>query len=436
MNSEFDVRLGLSYSLGIYLAVNALPDCALVVDGKDCVVQKAIQIRGNHDWSSTLLSSDGAHRILTTHAMHEEVWKGRDDDVERVLRYTVHREDVTTVMLCAMRMASVTDPPYDLIVDKVVQDTGTDKPMVLLPTRSMREDWLSGYADTLSQLAKELELVDSQVDTERPRVAIVGYLMDRNEQDHHANIRELRRLVEALGAEVVSVWLCGEPVCHLREAGRAQLVVSLPYARKAAKTIARRTGAKLVETGLPMGLEGTSQWLRQIAGALERPDDAERVIEAELREVAPRLEGVVPMLLVNQSMAFAGDPYLMRAFIAFAHELGVRVPFRMIFAPEDESYRDLLEDTLDDPVAIVDPREGQSKDAFDKIVAEREVILLVGNTYAIADLKPKIAAYELGFPSFHRHALTEQPHLGYQGCLSLIARMTECSLMHRLLHSE
>lgn len=339
-------------------------------------------------------------------------------------------------MLCAMRMASVTDPPYDLIIDKVAQDTGNDKPMVLLPTRSMREDWLSGYADTLSCLAKELELVDTPVDSERPRVAIVGYLMDRNEQDHHANIRELRRLVEALGAELVSVWLCGEPVSHLREAGRAQLIVSLPYARKAAKTLARRTGAKLVETQLPMGLEGTSHWLRQIAAALERPDDAERVIEAELREVAPRLEGVVPMLLVNQSMAFAGDPYLMRAFIALAHELGVRVPFRMIFAPEDESHHDLLEDTLDDPFVIVDPREGHSKDAFDRIVAERDVLLLVGNTYAIADLKPKIAAYELGFPSFHRHALTEQPYLGYQGCLSLIARMTECSLMHRLLHSD
>ena len=41
----FEVRLGLSHALGAYLAINALPDSLIVMDGKDCVIQKTSQIQ-------------------------------------------------------------------------------------------------------------------------------------------------------------------------------------------------------------------------------------------------------------------------------------------------------------------------------------------------------------------------------------------------------
>jgi nitrogenase molybdenum-iron protein alpha/beta subunit len=436
MTTDFDVRLGFSYSLGVYLAVNALSDALLIVDGKDCVVQKVAQVQGNHDWTSDLFASDGRHRVITTHAMPEEVWKGRDEAVGQAIRYAIARDDCHVVLLTAMRMASITDPAYEMMLTAAAEETGTPKPLILLPTRSVRDDWLDGYADTLLSLAKSLPLAARTRESGRPAVAIVGYLMDRNEEDHGANLREMGRLVEAMGAHVVSTWLSGSPTDRLLEVGRADVIVSLPYGRDAARVLAARTGARLVETGLPMGLEGTSSWLRAIGAALGCEREAEEVIERELRDAAPKLAWIVPMLLANRAMAFAGDPHLLRGFLSLARELGVRVPFRSVWASDGDGLDDLREDLLDDPAVIVDPREGQSRARFEQVTAERGVQIAIGNSYALADLAPRIALYELGFPSMHRHALTDQPFLGYRGCLSLVARLVEAIKMHELTRHD
>jgi len=49
--------------LGVYLAVNAVPDLFALVDGPDCALYKAHFIHGRHDWESTLLRADGRHRV-------------------------------------------------------------------------------------------------------------------------------------------------------------------------------------------------------------------------------------------------------------------------------------------------------------------------------------------------------------------------------------
>ncbi len=435
MSEDLSPRLVLSHALGAYLAVNALPDSLIVMDGKDCVVQKASQLQGNHDWQSTLVSSDGAHRVLTTHAMPEEVWKGREDDVERVLDYAIARPDVRVIFLGASRMASITEPAYDMIVARCAERSGTRKPLIVLPTRSLLNDWLQGYADALAGLARALPL-EQRSPTAGRRVGIVGYLMDRNEEDHFSNLRELARLLEGIGAEVLCTWLDGGDSTHLSSIGRADLIVSLPHAREAARVIAQRTGAKVLETGLPMGLEATSFWLHSIAAALGTSEHAETFVDRELANAVPKLEWVVQMLSTGAGMAFVGDPHLLRGFLRLARELGIRVPFRGILAEAREDQRDLFRDGLDEPTVFVDPRVGQMRAAFKRAVAERGIDLLIASSYALDDLLPNVAAFEFGFPSFHSHALTDQPFFGYRGCLSLVARLAERRSMHQLLRAR
>ena len=297
----------------------------------------------------------------------------------------------------------------------------------------MLNDWLQGYSDALACLARALPL-EERASTPGRRVGIVGYLMDRNEEDHHSNLRELARLMEGIGGELLCTWLDGSPTTHLASIGRADVIVSLPYAREAAAELARRTGAKLVEGALPMGLEGTSRWLRSIAASLGDEARAEAFIDKELASAAPKLEWVVRMLSNAPAMAFIGDPHLLRGFLELSQELGIRVPFRGIFAEARDDQQDLTSDELDAPVVFVDPRAGQMRAAFAHAVAERDVGLVIANSYVLDDLMPEIAAFELGFPSFHSHALTDQPFLGYRGCLSLVGRLTERLSMHRLLH--
>lgn len=433
MTSEFDVRLGFSYSIGCYLAINALPDALLVMDGKDCVMQKVSQIQGNHDLCSTLFASDGAHRIITTHAMPEDVWRGRQEDIDRCLNYAVARADINVIFQGAMRMASITDPQYEMLLLSFAEKSATDKPLIALPTRTMKEDWLAGYADTLTGLAKVLKLAKKTENVGRPRVGIVGYMMDRNEDDHKANHEELASLIAGLGADLVSTWLCGLPSNHLAQVGEADLIVSLPYARKAAAILADRTGATLLETDLPMGLEGTTRWVRQLGDALGHELEAEALIGRELEKAVPKLQWMVPLLLSDLTIGMVADPYLLRAFLGMVREFGIQVPLRGVWSSPRDDISDLSETSIEDPVVIVDPREGELGPVYERFVRERQLKLLVGNSYALADVKPKVAAFEFGFPSFHSHALSPQPFFGYRGCLSILGRLAERLKMHELL---
>ena len=68
---DFSLRTTYTYLLGVYVAVNAIKDAYLLVEGPDCTYMKAQYIQGNHDWLSTLTSVSGFHRIANT-ALHPD----------------------------------------------------------------------------------------------------------------------------------------------------------------------------------------------------------------------------------------------------------------------------------------------------------------------------------------------------------------------------
>ena len=430
MIEDFDIRANFPYLIGTYLAVNALPDAVLVVDGPDCAILKAEYVQGNHDWRSTLLSCDGAHRIRHTSATVTNVTADRGEEIGQALRTAAEQPGANVVLLGALPMASVTAPPYDVLLDELRETVTT--PLVALPARSLEADWLDGYADTVAALARALPLRKGAPRAEN--VALVGYLMDRNEEDHGGNLRELSRLIEGLGGRLVCTWLGGRGLDELGAVADAGVVVSLPYAREAARTLAERTGAVLVETGLPMGFDGTSRWLRQVGEAMGREAEAEALVQRELDRVVPRLEWMLPHTLLHCAMGFVGDVHLLRGFVELMGELGARVPYRQIWAGAHHAHDDLTDDALDDPIVLVEPRQHEPAEAFHTICRERNLRLVVGHSLALQALSPRVAAYELGFPSYHCHALYDRPFLGYRGVLSLTQRLAEQMRLHELLH--
>jgi hypothetical protein len=454
------VRATHPFLIGAYLAVNAIPDTALVVDGPDCVLPKAEHIQGNHDLHSTLLSCERAHRILHTNATVTTIPLERTEPIKASLWGALARPQINAVLLTALPMAAITDPPYELLLEEVraalrpkaavASATPPAGHLAFVPPGSLDGDWLDGFDATLLALARTLPLAERapQPAAAPPRVAIVGYLMDRNEADHAANLAELARLVAGFAAALVSVWPSGRPVAELARAAQADLIVSLPYGRKAAEALAQRTGAPVVHTALPMGLDGTAQWVRAVAHAAGRAAAAEAFLEAELSAVAPRLEWVVPLVFLDRRFGFAGDPHLARAFIAMVEELGGEVPFRILWARPHNVPDDLRGDPAADLHVLVDPRIGTMGGALrllqhDHTVREGEhagppLHLLVGNSHSLEDTAPAqfgVSALEFGFPSFHSHALFDRPFLGFRGCLCLAGRMAERIRMDELLKS-
>ncbi len=412
---DFTERQNHPFMVGVYLAVNAISDGFLLVDGPDCAHMKTQYVQGNHYWLSTLTDISGYHRVANT-ALHPfHMARSREEEVVTLLRRMASYEEAGVVMITPMPMAAITGVDYDRLA-RLAGD-GARKTVVHVPGRSLSGDWLSGYALTLASLAKSLDLPTST--PVEGNVAIVGYLMDRNEGDHRGNQRHLKELLGELGLDLRSVWLSGGTADELRRVSEASVILSLPYGRRAARTLGRRLGVPVVETALPFGLDGTVRWLRQVAEATDTTDRVDAVIDRWLEQVVPSLQWVVPALFLHRRVAFIGDPYLLEGFLDFINELGCRRGPLMVTARAGHT-PDLAE-RLDIEV-IFEPTRTQMMKHLEPI-RRGESDLLVTNSAGASFIGGPTPVMEFGYPSHFTHALYDRPFLGFEGALAFADTM-------------
>ncbi|MFA6316121.1 MAG: nitrogenase component 1 [Elusimicrobiota bacterium] len=405
--------------LGVYLAVNAISDAYILVDGPDCTLYKAHFIHGRHDLQSSLLSITGQHRVLFTNVCSRGVVKEHDALLRRHLLTLGGLKESGLVLVTALPMCSITGVDYGRVLRSLKGKLA--KTSIDIPPDSLVGDWLDGYDQAMASLARGLGLAKGRAS--KGRVALVGHLMDRNEADQQANVVELKRMVAALGLETVSVWLDGGPAAALKAAERAGLVVSLPYGRLAGRRIAETTGAKLVEAELPFGLVKTQSFLRQVGKAAGKSAQAEAFIEAELSRVVPRLQWLAPQRFLGKTAAFMGDPYLLDGFLDIAEDLGMRVTGAVSRGraahgaglPKPEDRHPGVRVLREPPVFSQEVRDLMSapKDLFVSCWCEREWPSMENR------------ALEFGFPSYRHHALFDRPFLGFNGMLGFVERMSD-----------
>ncbi|MFH2005697.1 MAG: nitrogenase component 1 [bacterium] len=399
------------YLVGVYLATNAIRDAACVVDGPDCAFFKAEFIHGKHDLRSTLLDVLGNHRILVSHTTTDNIAQSRGQDVVRLIRAADAMGGVELVLVTSLPMVTIIGLQYDQLIRELRDQLSVE--LALVPGLSLQGDWLDGYAEVLVALA---ERIPAPAEPPAPhRVSIIGNFMDRNEEDHVANVAELRRLVKAMGLTLDSVWLSGRPWSELQRAAHSGTLVALPLGRRAAAALAERTGAQVLEVETPFGLARTADFLRALAGATNREEAAEQLVGAELTAIATRLEWAVPHFFLGLRAAVSASPDVLPGLLDTLTELGVEVvetvsPARRPawFAPEE---------LPGGPVAFDIEFDRRSWHG------DRAPHLVVADSRLLRDLRGRVPAVELGFPSHADHALFERPFLGFRGHAAFVQRL-------------
>jgi len=423
MSSDLSQKLAYPHTLGVYLAVNAVPDAFLVMDGPGCAFYRAMTVHGRHDWASTLLSCTGRHRVQYAGVDANTIASGYEWRLREAVRTVASAPEPGVVLLGSMPICTLAGTQHE----RILREEKGVKPGAVVPGRSLGGDWLDGYDDALLALADALDLSGRKPVGGAPtsrNVAIVGHLMDRCEGDQRGNAAELGRLCRGLGLEPVSVWLSGEPVARLRDIRHARAVISLPYGRRAAASVARRLKAKLVETGLPVGLEATQAWLRKVAKALGRESAAEAFIRSELKRVIPRFEWAVPASFLGRKAVYVGDPHFHEGLAGFCEDLGVRL---------EGAFLNGRGGAIGDGI-LTQPSMSRMKAEWERLAAGG-VDLLIGNADAFAVLRPGCAWLELGFPSVWTHFLREEPTLGFEGAVHLADRMANALGRRALLET-
>jgi nitrogenase molybdenum-iron protein alpha/beta subunit len=411
---DFSLRTTYTYLLGVYLGINAIRDAFLLVEGPDCATMKAQYIQGNHDWLSTLTSVSGFSRVANT-ALHPAMMSdSREQPLERMMRRMAGHPEPGALLLTCMPMAFITGADYQRLCRRVAAEC--HKPVLYVPGKSLSGDWLDGYAEVLKSLAQQLDLSGGAPDPRR--VAIVGYLWDRNEGDHAANVRLLGELCSALGLELVSVWLAGQPFAELARIRDAGTILALPYGRQAARRVARRTGAELIELPLPFGLDATEHWLEVLGERFDARAAARAYADARLEPVARRLEWLVAYLFQNLEVGYAGDPHLLPGLADTVALLGGRL--RCAAVTNRAAHARGLGQRLDGVELLIWPKLRAFCRFLVGQVLEHDIRLLVANNYGVMFPLPDTAMVEFGFPSIFNHALYERPFMGFEGLLAFV----------------
>lgn len=416
MANELLSRHTHPYLLGCYLATNAVPDAYLIVDSPDCAFFKGELVHGSHDLASTLLDCAGAHRILHTRNDIGEIVGDRRGAMARLIEAVATAPESGVVAVSTMPMATVTGVDYDQLLRLGARP---GKAMLHLPSGSMSLDWLDGYARFMAELARELEL--PAIARRDDAVAIVGMMLDRMEPDQLANVAELERILAALGLDPVSVWLSGRPCASLARVAEAGTILSLPYGREAAETLAARTGARVVTLDVPLGLDATERWVRGVASAFGLDARADALLDEWLGDVAPRLEWIVPQWFLGRRFVVVAEPHAAHALVAWLRELGGDLSaVALTAAPYHRSAEEIAPGMGDRPV-LFEASFVRLQALLDECFrGEEPASLLIADGRLIDRVARRgIPFLEMGYPSFFTHAASDTPSYGFRGALAL-----------------
>ncbi len=415
MANELLSRHTHPYLLGCYLATNAVPDAYLIVDSPDCAFFKAELVHGSHDLNSTLLDCGGSHRILHTRNDIGEIVGDRRGAMADLIEVVASAPDSGMVAVSTMPMATVTGVDYDQLLRLGARP---GKAMLHIPSGSMSLDWLDGYARVMSELAREIVL--PEVPRRDDHVALVGVLLDRTEPDQLANVGEMTRLLAALGLTTSAVWFSGTPCPDLARVAEAGTILSLPYGREAAETLAARTGARVVTLDLPLGLAATERWVTAVGEAFGREEQARALLRAELSAGTPPLEWIVPQWFLSRRFVVVGEPHTAQAIVALLRELGADLAaVALTAAPYHVPAEQILPDAGGRPVLFESSLTSletlllklfNGPDAADLLIADGRLIDRVA--------RKGVPFYEVGYPSFFTHATSDVPLYGVRGAVA------------------
>lgn len=406
----------VTYLVWVLLWVNAIKDSYLWIDSPDCFFFKNDFVQWNHDITSKLRQADGAHKFLATISDANNVVWNRNSKFISSLKQISETDFVKQIFVSSMPMSQIVWTDYDWIINEVKNNLKIDKPIFNIPSRSMTDCWLEGYSDLLFSLAKNIN-IDWWL-TKKENIAIVWNLFDRWEWDCIWNVQELRRIIGWLWLNIVSIWLDWWNYDDILKVKNAGTIISLPYWRKAAKKIATRLNADLIELDLPFWLNKTGDFIRTIWNHFWIEKQAEEYIRRELMEFnkIDIIKWAISHTFIWKKIAYYGDPYLLVGLLDLSKTLWFEL--KQIFIHGDEKH---FKNNIWFDHNWISIKYWLD---WDKDLVDIDLIIL--NSHNNLSENVDIKNMQFWFPSYDYHLYTFEPYFWYKGTLIFINRMANC----------
>jgi len=427
---DFAMKPSYGRLTGVSIACHAVQDAYLLLHvGVGCK-NKVTHLLA-HDWEVPCNLRQG-----WTEVCDEDLIMGSSRRIGPYLRSWQERMDSGWVCVVSVLFIELTGEDIRGEVRRSAE--GWPVPVDFVDALGVDGDEVDGYASVVAAIARR---VPWQQRPSRPRqVSLVGYWFDRYEGDHAGNLGQIAGMLKSIGASLGPVLLSGRRFDDHQAAADSGLVVVLPYVSPAEGlgTPWKTAGRESLATDLPMGIAGTSRWLRAVGGALGLPADR---VEASIRMREERVRKPLAKMVGRWRglrVAVLADVPMAVGMVELLTELGCRVVWVGLRGTSlggragfDAARARAGLEPLDAEV-VERPSLSRIRAEVGSLLAAGQLQGVIGSATELGPLRslPREDLgeagpflLELGFPCRDFHCLTQVPFMGYGGVVAFAQRL-------------
>lgn len=435
---DFAIKgLSLAKMTGVSAAVHAIKDAFLLQHtGVGCKYKAAAQL-AQHDWAS-----HPNKREAWTQVGEVSLIKGAATRIGPFARtWWERRRPGLMVVVTAYFIELTGDDTSDYV--KTTEAT-LPCPMVTVKTAGPNGGFYDGYASVMYEL---IRLMDWKKEAAKPRrVTILGHFFHRYEMDQVADVQQLQSLIRAVDLEPGPILFSGRPWAELEDAHESGVVVQLPNALPVVKKLRRQLKKRqVVSLDLPMGIAGTSRFLRELGAATGAdPARIEARIERHIEAITVHMGHIGNHRMRElHAWVFADTPQA-AGIVTILRELGVPVQYvglrDTVLGGRSALLETLSKNRIDpgDAEIVERPSLYQIQQEIVPAVLSRRGALVIGSSHELAVFTRDtrltarsdagVMLLETGLPSNNYHAAYAAPSLGFQGVLAWTQRLLDASL--------
>lgn len=362
--------------------------------------------------------------IITTNIDEKAIVYGGEKELKGAILEVDKKYKPDVIFVATSCATGIIGDYVDAIVSKIKPKINAE--IMAIHCEGFAGEYRSGFDLVFRQIVQLMDKPDSE---SRARLSnsvnIVGGKMGPERTEIETDVKELRRLIESMGASVNAV-IAGN--CSLEEIKQAPsvavnctLCLDLGYA--IGREMLDQFDTPLNSTILPYGISATERWLREAAKYLHMKTEAEELIEREYEAIRVEFEEAKKYLAGKLAIVEGHDAI---KSLSITHMLERDFGMRAVvynFHPWSTQAREtsidyLLETGLDPEILIT-----KGTLAFGKYEAmvqtENELMEYLG------DLNPETTVYfgsSMSFPNIpvvDLNAILNRPRFGYRGALKV-----------------
>lgn len=424
---EFEIPiLNHTRYFGVYLACHGIPDSIVVLHkGTGCKMKGGLHLPD--------MMRESFSQVCWTEVSGVDIVSDSHSMIEDTILTNYERRSPGCIAVATSSVIDMTGFDMRAAVDEIRKKVNC--PLIYIPTPGYEGDMYDGYAEFTREFLKH---VDWSVKPEEGVVNVMGNVFERYEMEQTANVNEMRRLLAGIGLKAQAVFFSGQRTESLLNAGKGTMNIALPYYGKMTETLEKDTGRKSVSTDLPVGISGTTNWLRKVSEAYGiESSKVEQVITAETRKINPLVEMAKRHISDIKVTIIQPAPFA-AACAALTLELGMKIDKVALMGEshggKEEFFESLFRFCGVDRSREIDVYEYANWYDIERILEVSEKDYMISTLLISPSIEKseknvrKYSNVETGYPSHSKHFTYALPYYGYNGVVVMAQRILDAGL--------